>query len=100
MAKGRALSTGHLPRGGLRRNIVDRITDRPDMTSAVDRGRKASTQTNKTKNALSLFQNIQVLDITYMSGIYCGRPCFTINSINLKKRKNILRIYIFLYRKV
>ena len=26
---------------------MDRITDRPDMTSAVDRGRKASTQTNK-----------------------------------------------------
>ena len=28
---------------------MDRITDRPDMTSAVDRGRKASTQTNKQK---------------------------------------------------
>ena len=28
---------------------MDRITDRPDMTSAVYRGRKASTQTNKTK---------------------------------------------------
>ena len=28
-------------------NIVDRITDRPDMTSAVYRGREASTQTNK-----------------------------------------------------
>ena len=49
MAKGCALSTGYLPRGGLSRNGVDRITDRPDMTSAVDRGRKASTQTNKTK---------------------------------------------------
>ena len=47
MAKGCALSTGYLPRGGLPRNSVDRITDRPDMTSAVDRGRKASTQTNK-----------------------------------------------------
>ena len=45
MAKGCALSTGYLPRGGLPRNRVDRITDRPDMTSAVDRGRKASTQT-------------------------------------------------------
>ena len=33
--------------GGLPRNSVDRITDRPDMTSAVDRGHKASTQTNK-----------------------------------------------------
>ena len=28
---------------------MDRITDRPDMTSAVYRGRKASTQTNKQK---------------------------------------------------
>ena len=45
MAKGCALSTGYLPRGGLPRNSVDRITDRPDMTSAVDRERKASTQT-------------------------------------------------------
>ena len=31
---------------------MDRITDRPDMTSAVDRGRKASTQ---TKNGLEDF---------------------------------------------
>ena len=46
MAKGYALSTGYLPRGGLPRNRVDRITDRPDMTSVVDRGRKASTQKN------------------------------------------------------
>ena len=43
MAKGCALSTGYLFRGGLPRNSVDRITDRPDMTSAVDRGRKALT---------------------------------------------------------
>ena len=50
MAKGCALSTGYLPRGGLPRNSVDRITDRPDMPSAVDRGRKASTQTNKQKS--------------------------------------------------
>ena len=41
------LSTGYLPREGLPRNSVDRMTDRLDMTSAVDRGRKASTQTNK-----------------------------------------------------
>ena len=38
------LSTGNLPRGGLPKNSVDRMTDRPDMTSAVDRGRKALTQ--------------------------------------------------------
>ena len=49
MAKRWALSTGNLPRGGLPRNSVDRITDCLDMTSAVDRGRKALTQTNKTK---------------------------------------------------
>ena len=47
MAKGCALDTCYLPRGGLPRNSVDRITDRADMTSAVDRGRKASTQTVK-----------------------------------------------------
>ena len=50
MVKGCALSTGYLPRGGLPRNSVDRITDRPEITSAVDRGRKASTQTNKQTN--------------------------------------------------
>ena len=48
-AKGCALSTGYLPQGGLPRNSVDRITDRPDMTSAVDRGRKASTQTKNRR---------------------------------------------------
>ena len=59
MAKGCALSTGNLPRGGLPRNSVDRITDRPDMTSAVEHGRKASTQTknfacnNQSGNSLS-----------------------------------------------
>ena len=49
MAKGCALITGYLPRGGLPRNSVDRITDRHDMTSALDRGRKASTQTKTNK---------------------------------------------------
>ena len=42
MASGWALSTGKLPRGGLLRNSLDRITDRPDMTSAVDHGRKTT----------------------------------------------------------
>ena len=37
------LSTGNLPLGGLPRNSVDRLTDRPDMTSAVYRVRKAFT---------------------------------------------------------
>ena len=51
MAKRCTLNTGYLPRGELPRNSVDRTTDRPDMTSAVDRGRKASTQTKKeTRN--------------------------------------------------
>ena len=44
MVKECALSTGNLLRGGLPRSSVDRITDRPDMTLAVDRGRKALTQ--------------------------------------------------------
>ena len=48
MAKGCVLRTGYLPRGGLPRNSVDRLTDRPDMTSAVDRGCKASTQIKQT----------------------------------------------------
>ena len=34
-------------------NSVDRITDRPDMTSAVYRGYKASTQTDKQTNAIA-----------------------------------------------
>ena len=42
-----ALSTGYLPRRGLPRNSVDRLTGGPDMTSAVDRGHKVISQTNK-----------------------------------------------------
>ena len=49
MVKRCALSTGNLLQGGLPRKSVDRITDRPGMTSAVNRGRKASTQTKQTK---------------------------------------------------
>ena len=51
MAKRCAFSTGNLLRGGLPRNSVDRITDRPNMTSAVYHGCKASTQT-KNKNII------------------------------------------------
>ena len=47
MAKRCALSTGNLFRGGVPRNSEGRITDRPDVTSAVYRGGKASAQTNK-----------------------------------------------------
>ena len=55
MAKGCAISTGYLPRGGLPRNGVDLLTDRPEMTSAVDRGRKASTQTNKQNFVIKVY---------------------------------------------
>ena len=41
------LSTGKLPLEGLPKNSVVRITDRPDMTSAVYHGHKASNQTIK-----------------------------------------------------
>ena len=41
-----ALSTSKLPLGGLPRNSVVRITDRPDMTSAVYHGCRA---TNKVR---------------------------------------------------
>ena len=44
MAKECVLSTGNLLQGGLPGNSVDRITDRPDMTLAVDCGRKALTR--------------------------------------------------------
>ena len=40
-------STGMLPLGGLPRNSFVKIFDRPDMSSAVYRGRKATQQTNK-----------------------------------------------------
>ena len=41
MGKECTLSTGKLPPGGLSRNSVARITDHPDMTSAVYHGGKA-----------------------------------------------------------
>ena len=47
MEKKCTLSIGKLPSGGLPRNSVVRITDCPDMTSAVYRGRKATNRTNK-----------------------------------------------------
>ena len=68
MAKGCALSTGYLPRGGLPRNRMDKITDPPDMTSAVDRGRKASTQTNK-KPILLYVRSKFVVTVPVMSAL-------------------------------
>ena len=47
MAKECTLSTGKLPPGGLSWNSVVRLTDHPDMTSAVYRGHKALNQTNQ-----------------------------------------------------
>ena len=46
MAKECTLSTGKLPLGGLLRNNVVRINDRPNMTAAVYRGRKLLNKTN------------------------------------------------------
>ena len=40
-------STGKLPLGGLPRNSVVRITDHPDMTSAVYHGHKATEISEK-----------------------------------------------------
>ena len=54
MAIGCALSTGYLPRGGLPRNSVDRITDHPDMTSAVGINPKQKQKNNKLKVVLGL----------------------------------------------
>ena len=47
MAKECTLTTSKMPPGGLPRNTMFRITDRPDMTSAVYRGRKALNQKNQ-----------------------------------------------------
>ena len=54
MAKECTLSTGKLPLGGLPRNSVVRITDHPNMTSAVYCGCKAINQTNK-KGILTMY---------------------------------------------
>ena len=44
---GKRMCTKNVPLGSLLRNSVIRITDRPDMTSAVYGGRKALNELNK-----------------------------------------------------
>ena len=54
------LSTGKLPLGGLPRNTVVRTIDRPNMTSAVYRGRKSLNQSNKQTNTIKVSLDIYV----------------------------------------
>ena len=73
MAKRWAISNGDLPRGGLPKNSVGRLTDRPDMTSAVDRGRKALTQTNKIfyrEQTLNFFVNFFLTSRPHVYTVY------------------------------
>ena len=58
-----ALSTGYLPRGGLPRDSVDRITDRPNMTSTVDRGRKAKQTVFLLFANTSLIKTVLICEI-------------------------------------
>ena len=63
---------------------MDRITDRPDMTSAVDRGRKASTQINK--------QNIL---FRYVAKLLSSRQCVEGFLVTLKTlSRAILKMHI------
>ena len=52
MVKECTLNPGNMPRQGLPRNSVDGITNRPDITSAVDRARNASTLPINNRKAL------------------------------------------------
>ena len=68
MAKEYGLSTSKLPRGGLRRNSVERITDHHDMTSAVHRERKALTKPTIFKSdGIILESNTSIQDIAETS---------------------------------
>ena len=69
MAKECTLSAVKLPLGGLPSNIVAGITGRPDMTSAVYRGRKANSQTNKTFVGRCPRQSRKALELMIQLGI-------------------------------
>ena len=64
----RELSTGKLPLGGFPMNSVVRITDHPNMTSAVNSGLKTTNQTEKQTLLLVLvveaeYRILQVLSL-------------------------------------
>ena len=59
MVKGCTLSTSKLPRGGLPRNSVARIADRPDMTSAVYSGRKKIKQIKDKQKTMVMILNFR-----------------------------------------
>ena len=56
MAKECTLSTGQLPPEGLSRNGAVRITDYPDMTSALNKTNK--TYLNTTENVDGMFPSV------------------------------------------
>ena len=59
MAKECTLSTRRLTPGGLPINSVVIIIDRPDMTIAVYRGRKALNQTHNLHDSTFIYRDIR-----------------------------------------
>ena len=72
MAKRCALSTGYLLRGGLPRNSVDRLTDRPEMTSALYRRRKATTLQHFPRNCVKCL-NVVSKNSLFPTGLFSHR---------------------------
>ena len=62
MVKECTLSAGKLPLGGLPRNRVFRITDHPDMTSAVYRGRITNQIKSQNKNLCIIIMLLLLLE--------------------------------------
>ena len=77
MAKECTLSTGEMPLGGLPRNSVVRITDRPNMTSAVYCGRKASNQ-HQQQIRLHAASPISVCTVCHFSNV-TKKPVFGVS---------------------